>query len=531
MSTSAPLPQFSLLPVDDPQLSPDEQVAASVAGALAPPSSQTPVAEPAPMPFGRSWQFDFEEGQFIRAGGAPADTQGFGALEQWLLMAAKSARYAHAVFCADDETEILTADGWRHHDALAEGDEVLTLDHESGEACWQPVLRLNRFDVVDEPMLSIEGRQHSSLTTLAHRWPVIERRGADRRVERRWHRSVDLTSEHRILTGAPCADVPAEATVSDALVEAVAWFWTEGSIRTARSSQITITQSERANPKNVAAIRSALTGVYGNATTRRMSSGSGALAPPMWREHRSRGLVDFNLNTRASDVLLAIAPHRIVRRDFIRSLTHAQLERFVNTSLRADGWRSQSGTALLAQKDPRRLEAFELALILLGRTPHTYTDKWLYRTRRERYAMTVVSASRKSTFHVPAPCRAKRSTATARVEQRPYSGIVWCPTTPNRTWLARRRGCVYFTGNSDEFGMEDPDSTMGHFAEGELLSDWQQALIEAWMVHDRVTSVENMSLDWDPTTGTLTIIDVDIVTDEDQTVALSDVTLILGGAQ
>ena len=29
-----------------------------------------------------------------------------------------------------------------------------------------------------------------------------------------------------------------------------------------------------------------------------------------------------------------------------------------------------------------------------------------------------------------------------------YDGLVWCPTTPNGTWFARREGTVYFTGNS-----------------------------------------------------------------------------------
>lgn len=34
----------------------------------------------------------------------------------------------------------------------------------------------------------------------------------------------------------------------------------------------------------------------------------------------------------------------------------------------------------------------------------------------------------------------------SRVE---YGGTVWCPVTEDGTWLARRRGTVYFTGNSD----------------------------------------------------------------------------------
>jgi hypothetical protein len=29
-----------------------------------------------------------------------------------------------------------------------------------------------------------------------------------------------------------------------------------------------------------------------------------------------------------------------------------------------------------------------------------------------------------------------------------HSGVIWCPTTANGTWFARRRGTTYFTGNS-----------------------------------------------------------------------------------
>lgn len=164
MSTSAPLPQFTLLPAEDPQTTPDDQVAAAVAGALAQPSSQTPVADPAPQPFGRSWQFDFEQGQFIHAGDAPADTTGFGALEQWLVMAAKSARYAHAVFSDEfgmenpDSTMGYFAEGeilvdWQQ--AMVEAwmvhDRVTSV--ENFDLTWDPtdgVLTINNVDIVTD---------------------------------------------------------------------------------------------------------------------------------------------------------------------------------------------------------------------------------------------------------------------------------------------------------------------------------------------------------------------------------------------
>jgi hypothetical protein len=89
---------FELLPADDEGLSPADELAASVAGAVAEPGAVQPDANPAPAPFGKTWVFDFETGRFVRAGASPVPTNGFGALQQWVLMAVHSARYAHSVF-------------------------------------------------------------------------------------------------------------------------------------------------------------------------------------------------------------------------------------------------------------------------------------------------------------------------------------------------------------------------------------------------------------------------------------------------
>jgi len=89
---------FELLPSDDEGLSPAEELQAAIAGAVAEPGAIIPQAEEAPRPLGRTWIFDFEAGRFVRSGGSPAPTSGFGAVQQWVLMAAHTARYAHKVF-------------------------------------------------------------------------------------------------------------------------------------------------------------------------------------------------------------------------------------------------------------------------------------------------------------------------------------------------------------------------------------------------------------------------------------------------
>src|SRR5690606_38820671 len=34
------------------------------------------------------------------------------------------------------------------------------------------------------------------------------------------------------------------------------------------------------------------------------------------------------------------------------------------------------------------------------------------------------------------------------ISEETYTGTIWCPTTPNGTWLARYDGTVFYTGNS-----------------------------------------------------------------------------------
>src|SRR5258708_2470864 len=49
-------------------------------------------------------------------------------------------------FCVDEQTEILTQRGWITHHSLEAGDIALSLDPETREICWEPVISVPRFD-------------------------------------------------------------------------------------------------------------------------------------------------------------------------------------------------------------------------------------------------------------------------------------------------------------------------------------------------------------------------------------------------
>jgi hypothetical protein len=358
--------------------------------------------------------------------------------------------------CVDTDTEILTTRGWLNVDDLLIGDFALTLNHDTGLSQWQPVEAINVYASHRREMIQIEGKLHSSLSTVDHRWPVIQRRGAwtqndvDRRrarrhgvqmpstevrpaasITREWRTTETLSTDHSLITAAQNIDLPTEAKYGDAFVELVAWWWTEGYYRPHGYS--TITQSQRVNPLNVERIRAALTQIFGPAiaTTRGVTT-------PAWRESTDGSMVTFALNASAGKTILAVAHGpKIIELDFILSLTRAQLELFITTSIAADGC-MVNGAMTISQSVRERLEPLMLAAILTGRTPHLFQadeSRWNMHIR-DKATVNPIGASRKQWENA------------ATVERISFDGDVWCPVTENKSWMARRDGTVYFTGNT-----------------------------------------------------------------------------------
>jgi peptidoglycan hydrolase-like protein with peptidoglycan-binding domain len=321
-------------------------------------------------------------------------------------------------------------------------------------------------------MVRMEGAEHSSLTTPNHRWPVVtlryrveidERRQdlatgrwlstapqAKRAAveERRWTTTASLAALDKIPIAATCTDVPNEAKWSDALVELVAWFWTEGCISRSHGRpcrNVTIYQSSK-NAANQARIRASLSELFGVRSESLPRAGSGTDGIPRWREYQHGLVSGFYLSADAGEQLLTLAPNRVPTHEFLRSLTKAQLELFITVSMLADN----NGKRSLAQKSKAAAEAFALACILSGRA---VSIKQRAATSSTPYPMWAVQMMRKMSINPRAAHNAKSGPFTISDEE--YEGKIWCPRTQNATWMARRSGSVYFTGNTflyDSYG-------------------------------------------------------------------------------
>lgn len=347
-------------------------------------------------------------------------------------------------YCVDEETEILTATGWKRYDEVTVGERAYTLNHNSGLGEWQSIEDVIVLPAAPRQMLSIEGRSHSSLTTMDHRWPVIAKNG-----KRRFTTSACFTVDDTVPTRARRSDFPTEATHSDAFVELVAWFWTEGTLDRRRdgahSSYGNIVQSHVVNGPLCERIRLALTSEFGPDHGHFPRSGRATDGVPRWREATDGHKAVFWFSTDLGARLLAVAPGRVPTHEFLLSLTARQVDLFVEVSLLADGTEARRGGNVrrsLAQKDRSAAEAFEFACLLAGHSTslrlsrqQAHSDMWRVELRRS----ATIKPSR------------NRPTVVD------HDGPVWCVRTGNSTWLARRRGTTYFTGNCAMGGQETSD--------------------------------------------------------------------------
>jgi hypothetical protein len=389
-------------------------------------------------------------------------------------------------FCVDEETQILTQQGWRFHHELRVKDVVLTLNHDTGLSEWQPVKHINVFYGQHE-MLSIESKTHSSLTTLNHKWPTIRRpdyrakTGWGSPKETRWWTTSDsITHECYVPMAAEHAELPLVKTHIDAFVECVAWFWTEGHIDRLRNGthgrSATISQSFVVNREKCERIRLALTGAFGQSSSFPRRGASNDADIPRWRERIDRRNISFILNAEAGALMQGFAPNRVPSCAFLLSLTKQQLDLFIECSILGDGNRRKRGYEIgLRQKDKAAVDAFQFACILAGHCTSVSTEKIrvFY-----GYGMTFLRIRQQKRFKL---CKGTHTRVT-------LEGVVWCPTTKNKTWLARRNGKTYFTGNSG-WGGEDVttlralDTLYGvhETTKNEVLTLWHTAIGDVFL--------------------------------------------------
>ncbi len=311
--------------------------------------------------------------------------------------------------CVDMETECLSERGWLRHHELEVGDRILTFDVENGGLRWSTVKRIHGY--VAKPYRVFGQRGTDIAVTDNHRW-LVTNRNLPGRYE--LVKTLDLKAQHAAPRAALSLEQPEAPIYDDDFVEMVAWAICEGHYRklgAGRGERICITQ--KTHRQHVAALME------------RVGVGSGC--------EKSPGEGAWEIGGELATMIRAAAPDKVPDVGWLQRLTLRQIRLFIETCLLADGnAREQEGrkTALtFAQRHGPILDAFLTACVLAGQP--------VSRALRRDDGVDVWTL------------RGSNLIQRRKLSPGPYiSGPVWCPETDAGTFVARRGGTIFITGNS-----------------------------------------------------------------------------------
>jgi hypothetical protein len=321
--------------------------------------------------------------------------------------------------CVDSQTQCLSRRGWLGSDELQEGDEILTFDLETETTRWATVQRVHRY--TEAPYRVWSHRSFAAAVTDNHRWAVrLRPNGSGFPRPYRMTATTEWRSGDEIPRSAPCSDQPVEPKWDDDFVELVAWVACEGYYRppTRRGNGIVVSQKT-----HMARVK---------ALMERLGVAPGFL--------KTDGAWSWEISGSLAADVRQLAPNRAPVIWWLTSLTRRQLLLFLGTCELADGHLVPAS----GNRKGRRMFSQKLGPIL---------DSWLAAT-----ALAGVAVKRHKRGEVESWTVGRSNAVEVRhLQAGPYlSGPVWCPQTEVGTFVARRDGSVFITGNSGGPGAAAP---------------------------------------------------------------------------
>jgi hypothetical protein len=327
-----------------------------------------------------------------------------------------SPSYMRYFNCVDEKTECLTEEGWKGWDKIR-GDEFLpTMNLETRRMEWQQCE--DKFvRSYAGPMAHIHNRHVDMLLTPNHRVVAVDDRSGKIQV-----RCVDemppKTSSNLQI---PQVLNPLEAriplNISPELASVLGWVISEGHYD--HGGRIEISQSNKKNPRYVQAIRLALSKAGFHAKI----------------DSRYLGITRFYIPKEEAPIIKTIIPDKLLTPELVFGLPIHQAKKLFAALMRGDGHYGTMHNWSWKQKNRTNRDLFQALGFRLGENCPAY----------EQYESVSVRSGKTARW------QARNSDGGHRpiVEwDNDYAGLVWCVSTPNTTFVARRSGKIFITGNS-----------------------------------------------------------------------------------
>lgn len=358
--------------------------------------------------------------------------------------------------CVDEETEALTTDGWRRYDQLYNGQLILTKNCNTGILEWQPIENINIYPDYQGDLYSFEGKTFSALTNGKHRWLCNHDSKPGSKAEflttEELYNSKIVRPIHR--TGEYNGN--RKKVLDDDLVYLLGIILTDGHLRYYRDKTkprygkpwyALITQSKE---KNIPLIQSSIDKLDNRFTYIHKVYGK----KHVWKFNK-----DF------ADYLDTIIPNKKLNMSLIHSLTKSQIRLLLDGMILGDG--CKHGTRILTSSI-EQANLIQVLVVMAG-----YYSNILINDNRGIHISNKIKRGKIITKNISYLVTIGESKYFHHRSTRGINHIkklsnqkqlIWCPTVKNGTWVCRRKGKTYITGNSTNMPCQSAASDMALFA-------------------------------------------------------------------
>ena len=342
-----------------------------------------------------------------------------------------------AINCLSDDTEIFTEKGWLSVDSLYVGIKAGSVNPSTGMLEMHPIEAIHTGEVRDEEMLSLEHTSISALSTLDHNWLVDRVVGRESRVEVALVPSKRLRMSGRDKVWITSNGLQEEGTSwSDDEVRLLGWVLTDGHYKRQLSKKgvewglgrVGVTQSKAQNLEEIDQLFFRLGKHYHGVS--------------------KTGQHCWEITCKASHRIRGSMPDKTLTASVLFSMSGAQRRILFETMLKGGGsWDRHAGRyRKFVAGSETRANAFLLLCVLIGQPARSF--------------MTDATGSNPKKYdsmgNIPKPgvCWLVELVKNTRAQPQygaklvTWSGRVWCPTLKHATWVAKRDGKVFITGNS-----------------------------------------------------------------------------------
>lgn len=332
--------------------------------------------------------------------------------------------------CFDDETEILTQDGWKGIDDISEKDTVGTMNKKTNGFEWNPVENVWRYEH-DADMFYIGIDNGRQVAVTPQHGMIWKKQNASDWEYTEAQEIPDLKTNFCFPTALTETTHTDYNNISDEQLQLLAWVVTEGCFehgndKSGRCTYVRLSQSEDKNnyPAEIDQLLSTLNMSYSKTLQYEKDT-------TVHGTYRNYDAYRWYLHLKTSKWIFDfLEEDKTFKQNFLLLLSQRQRVLLIDTLCKGDG--SKCGSDEFRHyytNNPRLRDQVQMLLSISG------------------YSSTF-GMSRKEVFYISFKSRSESYIGGNNITQRHYNGRTFCLTVPNGTLLVRRKGWTFVTQNT-----------------------------------------------------------------------------------